>query len=80
MPGEIEKEKAKEAAKVLLSLFFLKLQDAGHHTLQWRQVEQEINDLFVTQFGKSDFLARLGIFLVELGLYPERFQLTLEKG
>lgn len=70
----MDKKELKEEIKLLIQVALSKLADAGKNISRSDLIDIQIENLFETGFGRPDFLVRLGFLLVEVGLYPGRFQ------
>lgn len=70
----MNKGELRECTKLLIQNAFANLQDAEKCNVKYSEFVRKIDCLFETEFEKPDFLVRLGFLLVEVGLYPGRFQ------
>jgi len=75
---EKEKLREKEHIKLMFQLAVSKLFDAGVYKMTGDLADRKLDHLFETEFERPDFLVRLGFFLVEVGLYPGRFQTKID--
>jgi len=74
----MDKETMRDYIKLLIQNACADLIDAGLCMSKWSVIDRKIEHLFETEFEKADFLVRLGFLLVEIGLYPERFQTKID--
>ena len=75
---KMSKKELMEHAKLLISNAVANLQDVGLCDAKFSLIVDKLNRLFETGFEKPDFLVRLGFFLVEVGLYPGRYQAKID--